>query len=66
MPIYEYRCSECGEEFEKLVASARSAAEISCPKCGSANVKKMLSLFASRGSAASSTRGSSCLPTGGG
>ena len=35
MPIYEYKCTECGEKFEKLVASFRSAAEADCPKCGS-------------------------------
>jgi len=42
MPIYEYRCQECLEEFEKLV---RSAEEIECPQCGSEEVKKLISSF---------------------
>ena len=42
MPVYEYECKECGEEFEKLV---RGATEIECPKCGSHKVDKKVSTF---------------------
>ena len=41
MPIYEYQCQECGEEFEKLI---RSPEKIECPECGG-DVKKLLSRF---------------------
>ena len=44
MPIYEYRCAGCGKEFERYVATAGGAA--TCPGCGSASVKRTLSLFA--------------------
>jgi len=67
MPIYEYKCSECGEKFEKLV-SLHSTQEIECPKCGSTKVRKLISLFGSRRSDrgfASASVGSSCSPTGG-
>jgi len=32
MPIYEYRCENCGERVEVLVRSA--AAKPTCPHCG--------------------------------
>ncbi|MBI4844117.1 MAG: zinc ribbon domain-containing protein [Nitrospirae bacterium] len=47
MPIYEYRCNECGEEFEKLVMG--KAPDISCPKCNSKDVTKKLSVFGMSG-----------------
>lgn len=45
MPVYEYRCLECGEKFEKLVRSVHPALKIECPKCGGRKVEKLLSLF---------------------
>jgi len=51
MPIYEYRCRECSKVFELLV---RAAAETNgnagphCPACGSGELKRLFSLFASR------------------
>ncbi len=63
MPIFEYKCNECGEEFEKLIM--RKDAEIECPKCGAKNVKKKFSIFGMRGventgSGCSSCSSSSC------
>lgn len=40
MPIYEYRCEDCGTEFESLV---RGRAAVTCPACGSGTLKKLLS-----------------------
>ena len=45
MPIYEYRCENCGESFEKLVKMSASNADVECPACGSKNARKALSLF---------------------
>ncbi|MBL7063133.1 MAG: zinc ribbon domain-containing protein [Anaerolineae bacterium] len=46
MPIYEYRCHECGEKFEKFVRSMNNPEpEIKCPECGGQKVKKLLSVF---------------------
>jgi putative FmdB family regulatory protein len=48
MPIFEFQCSECGQPFEELVRSASAADKVVCPACKSTNVKKKLSLFASK------------------
>ena len=42
MPIYEFECCSCCEQFEKLVL--KSDEQVSCPKCSSANVQKMMSV----------------------
>lgn len=33
MPIYEFRCNDCGE-FEELRSLAASSAPANCPQCG--------------------------------
>jgi putative FmdB family regulatory protein len=44
MPLYEYRCKECGEEFEELMRS-QDAQNPPCPACGSPATEKKMSLF---------------------
>ncbi|MDA8077586.1 MAG: zinc ribbon domain-containing protein [Nitrospiraceae bacterium] len=46
MPIYEYICNACNEEFEKLVFGNKA---VDCPKCSSKDVKKKLSVFGMSG-----------------
>ena len=46
MPIFEYKCKSCGEDFEKLVFGNK---EVSCPKCSSKEVKKKFSVFSATG-----------------
>ena len=48
MPIYEYRCKNCGHEFEKLVPSMTSSGCFVCPECGKKTADKRLSVFAAR------------------
>ncbi len=43
MPMYEYTCRECGEEFELLV---RTGDTPSCPYCQANDIERMLSMFA--------------------
>ncbi|HEC34046.1 MAG TPA: zinc ribbon domain-containing protein [Chloroflexi bacterium] len=59
MPIYEYRCRRCGEEFEKLVRSLSAQEVVTCPRCGSEEVEKAISLFG-LGNSARSSAGDSC------
>jgi putative FmdB family regulatory protein len=42
MPIYEYRCEDCGHRFEKLVFTNKDA-DPRCPECDSARVDKLMS-----------------------
>jgi len=65
MPIYEYRCSECGEEFEKWLRSMSAKQDVCCPRCGSRQVNKAVSIFGSSGSSSVGVSDSSCAPTGG-
>ncbi len=61
MPIYEYQCNECGEEFETFVLSPFRAEEVECPRCHSQNVRRKISLFGFTGSKGNtSTARSSC------
>jgi putative FmdB family regulatory protein len=46
MPIHEYACRGCGQEFETLV---RSSEIPSCTSCGSTALDKKLSVFATQG-----------------
>jgi putative FmdB family regulatory protein len=41
MPIYEYRCTNCGEKSEVLVQFGQALP--SCPSCGSPLLEKMVS-----------------------
>ena len=41
MPIYEFRCSECGARFERLVAAGTDSA--ACRACGAAGAGRILS-----------------------
>jgi putative FmdB family regulatory protein len=44
MPIFEYRCNKCSQEFEALILPAKPTA--SCPSCQSEDLEKLLSGFA--------------------
>lgn len=49
MPIYEYRCDVCGEQFEKLFRSIASlSTNIECPACHSTQVQRLMSAPAIR------------------
>jgi putative FmdB family regulatory protein len=64
MPIYEYRCQHCEERFEQLVPLRAEQPPVTCPHCGTHEVRKLLSTFASVESNRTSSQ-SNCAPTGG-
>ena len=45
MPIYEYRCGKCGNEFERLFSSHKKMTEskVVCPRCASKRVRRLMS-----------------------
>ena len=66
MPLYEYRCSDCGRLFEKIVRSWSEA--VDCPSCSSATVEKQVSSFAMATGGGGNVRaggGGSCCGGGG-
>jgi putative FmdB family regulatory protein len=46
MPIFEYKCNACGEDFEKLVFGDQ---KVTCTKCGSEDIRKKFSTFGMSG-----------------
>lgn len=62
MPIFEFKCHDCGYKFEELVPTSDSRRN--CPKCGSENTGKLMSTFAASvpggGSAGTSYSAPSC------
>ena len=46
MPIFEYRCEDCGTRFEKLVRRTSDAPGVECPSCGQKHLQQELSTFA--------------------
>jgi putative FmdB family regulatory protein len=44
MPIYEYRCTACSHEFERLIRPGDAAPV--CPKCSASTLDRLLSLSA--------------------
>jgi putative FmdB family regulatory protein len=55
MPIYEYKCEDCGTKFEKLIRRPTDAEQNACPSCGQKHLHQELSTFAAVASSASKT-----------
>jgi putative FmdB family regulatory protein len=55
MPIYEYQCRQCGQDFELLVLKGTA---LECPSCQGSDLEQLLSGFAvsSDGSRAANAR----------
>jgi putative FmdB family regulatory protein len=68
MPIYEYQCKDCGDDFEKVVRFSEADQNPACPVCQSQNTKKKISVFAPLGGSlkgGSSSTSTSCGSGGG-
>ena len=65
MPIFEYRCKECGH-VTSFLESAGKAGEHVCEKCGSKDTEKVFSAFAVKTSGVSTGSSGSApsCPTG--
>jgi putative FmdB family regulatory protein len=64
MPLYEYRCRDCGERFEILQRLGEDGHGLHCPRCAAPEPQRVLSTFAAgaggREAAASSAGGACC------
>jgi putative FmdB family regulatory protein len=65
MPVYEFRCTACGEIFEKMLRFSEADKNPVCPKCASPETKKKISAAALGGSSKNSaSSGSGCGSSG--
>jgi putative FmdB family regulatory protein len=68
MPLYEFQCADCQDDFEELVRSSVAIPEVKCPECGSDHVLRKISVFASKSSGgpsfAAAPAAASCAPGG--
>ncbi len=48
MPIYEYKCEDCGTEFEKLIRRASDENTLACPDCGESHLEQKWSTFSAK------------------
>lgn len=46
MPVYEYRCEDCGEQFERRLPFSMADSAVPCTDCGEGHAKKILQTFA--------------------
>lgn len=46
MPLFEFRCQDCNRRFTLLVGMTAEGAKKACPRCGSENLRKLISRFA--------------------
>jgi putative FmdB family regulatory protein len=46
MPIYEYRCRDCGAKSTFITLSVSEKIELACSKCGKPNLTKLVSRVA--------------------
>lgn len=63
MPVYEYQCRLCSARFELFVRDAGRQVVPSCPRCGSVEVHKVLSVFKVGGASKSTPEAASCRST---
>jgi len=57
MPIFEYRCEECGHRFEAILFGEQRP---ECPKCHTARLERQLSTFAVSSKSAASPSAEGC------
>lgn len=46
MPIYEYRCAPCKVTFQRLVRGFTDPSDLSCPRCHTSQVTRVVSRVA--------------------
>jgi putative FmdB family regulatory protein len=46
MPLYDFRCDECFEEFEELLTNPNDREDLECPRCRGKKISQLISGFA--------------------
>jgi putative FmdB family regulatory protein len=67
MPVYDYRCEQCGSLYDVYHKVREVAEDVLCPDCGSHEHKKLMSVPAAAAvsSSSSNTAADSCGMDGG-
>jgi putative FmdB family regulatory protein len=60
MPIYEYKCMECGKKTEFFQKNLKQKSLITCPFCGSTKMEKLLSSPGAIRMGSATPKGSTC------
>ena len=60
MPLYEYRCQACGDEFEILRGLNDKDEDVKCPQCGAKEAEKLLSACCTMKGESSSPNAGAC------
>jgi putative FmdB family regulatory protein len=63
MPIFEYKCEDCGSKFEKLVRRP-GAEKVLCPSCGQSHLEQQYSAFAAHANGSSKDMSLPSCPSG--
>jgi len=65
VPIFEFECKDCSNKFELMIAN-KDKEKAQCPQCGSADIKQLLSLFATSSGGTTPNSCQGCPSAGGG
>ncbi|MDH4229135.1 MAG: zinc ribbon domain-containing protein [Nitrospirota bacterium] len=65
MPLYEYRCEPCGDEFTLLQPMSVRPGDTTCPACGGREVARRMSVFAPSVPSGPASAQGGCGPMGG-
>jgi len=68
MPVFDYRCSDCGTVYDVYHKVKEVAEDVLCPQCGSPKHKKLISAtsISMGGSSSGSSHSESSCDAGGG
>jgi putative FmdB family regulatory protein len=66
MPVYEYLCGDCQKKFELFVPQRMNTEGVVCRQCHGANVRKLVSTFASVGAEGEASFGAAEMSGSGG
>lgn len=62
MPMYDYRCTDCGKTYDVYHKTRENIEDVVCPSCGSLNHKRLMSVasVSMGGSSSSASDAPSC------
>lgn len=63
MPVYEYRCEQCGERIQRLEEMGADASGKRCPTCDDGVLKKAFAPFGTVNTSGSDSMGCSPAPS---